>query len=253
MRNLGVWVWAVGIVALGLVGLAFGNLEGGQTAPKATPDRAVLVAIANAFLVVAGAAAPLRGARRWAAAALALWWVVVVTVLMAASVILLHPDVFGAWSGAAEVMAVGTAAIIVWAGTGVSGEAAWVRGAQATFGICAVLFGVAHFVYMGLTAPLVPRWLPGSGVFWGYATGVAQVAAGVAIATRIAGRLAAVLLTTMYGLFQLLVHMPLLIGAPGSEFFWSENALNLTLVGVAWVVAASFQSVPRASVSTVSA
>lgn len=90
---------------------------------------------------------------------------------------------------------------------------------------------------MGLTAPLAPKWLPPSQVFWGYATGVLQVAAGVSLITGAASRLAAVPLTVMYALFILLIHLPMLLAAPSDHFIWSENALSLVLIGVAWVVA----------------
>lgn len=244
MRGWGARVWAVGIVALGLIGLAFGDFEGGQAAPKWLPDRALAAAVVNVFLVVAGAAAAWRRTRGVGAAALAVWWLVAVAALMGGRVILLHPREFGAYSGLAEVAAVGLAGLIVFAGEAAMSEArraALVRGAQVGFGVCAILFGGAHFVYMNLTAPLVPRWLPGSGVSWGYATGAAQIAAGLAIISGVWGARAAKLLTVMYAAFQAMVHLPLLIGAPGKEFFWSENALNLALVGAAWVVAASLR------------
>jgi hypothetical protein len=50
-------------------------------------------------------------------------------------------------------------------------------------------------------------------------------------------RLAAILLTAMYASFTPLVHIPMLLADPSKQFIWSENALNLVLVGVAWVVA----------------
>ena len=242
MKGAGARVWGLGIVALGLVGLAFGDFEGGQEAPAQLPYRALLALAANIFLVAAGACVQWRQTRSLAAGALVAYWLIVVTALMAGRVVLAHPKVFGAYSGLAEVAAVGTAGLIVWAESRTKGgdRVALVRGAQVGFGVCAILFGIAHFAYMNLTAPLVPRWLPPSGVFWGYATGVAQILAGVAIATGLMGRLAAVLLTIMYVSFTLLVHLPLLMGAPSKVFFWSENALNLTLIGVAWVVAQSF-------------
>ena len=244
MRNVGARVWGLGIIALGLVGLAFGAFEGGQVAPAELPYRNLFALLANVFLVLAGAAVQWRRTRTVAAGALAAYWLVVVTAAMAGRLVLIHPKVFGAYSGLAEVAAVGLAGLIVWATNRRNEDGtteALVRGAQVGFGVCAILFGIAHFVYMELTAPLVPRWLPPSGVFWGYATGVAQILAGVGIATGVLGRLAAVLLTVMYVSFSLLVHVPLLFTAPGKEFFWSENALNLTLIGVAWVVAQSFR------------
>ncbi len=89
---------------------------------------------------------------------------------------------------------------------------------------------------MGLTAPLVPQWLPPTQEFWAYATGVAHIAAGVAIVTSVQARLAAILLTAMFASFTPLVHVPMLLADPSSHWIWSENALNLALIGAAWVV-----------------
>ena len=101
---------------------------------------------------------------------------------------------------------------------------------------------------MNLTAPLVPKWLPPSQEFWGYATGVGHIAAGVAILTGVQARLAAILLTAMYASFTPLVHIPMLLADQSKQFIWSENALNLVLVGVAWVVADSLSKPGRETV-----
>jgi uncharacterized membrane protein YphA (DoxX/SURF4 family) len=92
---------------------------------------------------------------------------------------------------------------------------------------------------MNLTIPYVPKWLPPTQEFWAYATGLGHIAGGVAILTGVQARLAAILLTLMYACFTPLVHLPMLLADPSSHFNWSENALNLALVGVAWVVADS--------------
>src|SRR5258708_19793693 len=78
------------------------------------------------------------------------------------------------------------------------------------FGVCALIFGGAHFVYMNLTAPLVPKWLPPAPEFWAYATGVGHIAAGVAILTGVQARLAAILLPAMFASFPPPVPLPLL-------------------------------------------
>jgi len=114
-----------------------------------------------------------------------------------------------------------------------------IRTAQIVFGVCAIFFGVAHFVYMNMTAPLVPKWLPPNQVFWGYATGIFHIAAGVAVIARVQARLAAILLTMMFVGFTLLVHLPLAFAHPGDHFIWSENAENVALIGAAWVIADS--------------
>jgi uncharacterized membrane protein YphA (DoxX/SURF4 family) len=110
---------------------------------------------------------------------------------------------------------------------------------QLAFGVCALLFGGAHFVYMSLTAPLVPKWLPPTQEFWGLCDRLGFIAAGVAILTGVKARLAAILLTAMLASFALLVHMPMLLADHSSHMNWTESAVNLALIGAAWVVADS--------------
>jgi len=43
----------------------------------------------------------------------------------------------------------------------------------------------------------------------------------------------------MYASFTPLVHLPIVLGDPFTYRNWTENALNLALVGVAWIVADS--------------
>lgn len=92
-----------------------------------------------------------------------------------------------------------------------------IRLGRLAFGVCVLLFGGAHFFYMNLTVPLVPRWLPPSQEFWAYATGVAHIAAGLAILAGVQARPAAILLTAMYASFTLLVHSPMLLADPSSH------------------------------------
>jgi uncharacterized membrane protein len=116
---------------------------------------------------------------------------------------------------------------------------------QLTFGVCAMVFGGAHFVYMNLTAPLVPKWLPPTQQFWGYLTGVGFIAAGIAILTGVRSRLAAILLTVMLASFGLLANGPVLLADHSSHWNWSESAVNLAVVGSAWVLANSLTRLKR--------
>ena len=235
-------VYGLGLIALGVVGLALGNFLPGQPVPKAFPDRAVLAYGAAAFMLVAGAAIEWRRTTAWAAASLTAYYALVVCVLMDGPGLVVSYAEYGSYSNVAEQLAIAAAGLIVYAANAridPALAARLTRLGQLTFGICAVLFGGAHFFYMNLTAPLVPRWLPPSQLSWGYATGVFHIAAGVAILTGIRARLAAILLTVMYASFTPLVHLPLLLADPHSHTNWAENALNLALVGCAWVVADS--------------
>jgi uncharacterized membrane protein YphA (DoxX/SURF4 family) len=235
-------VWALGVMGLAAVSLSWGDFDPGQPVPKGFPDRAALASVAAVFMFVAGAAALWRRTAAWAAAALTAYYALIVVILMNGAVALAHYTQFGAYSGAAEQLAIAAGGLIVYAASAridTALAARLTRLGQMAFAVCALLFGGAHFFYMNLTAPLVPRWLPPSQAFWGYATGVGHIAAGVAILTGVKARLAAILLTAMYASFTVLVHLPMLLADPSSHFIWSENALNLALIGAAWVVADS--------------
>jgi uncharacterized membrane protein len=176
-----------------------------------------------------------------AAAALTAYYAIVVVALMGGHLILRYPAMYMVYSSTAEQLAIAAGGLIVYAahaGIDDALAARLMRLGRIAFGICAILFGGAHFAYMNMTAPLVPQWLPPNQVFWGYATGIFHIAGGIAILTGIRARLAAILLTVMYALFTPLALVPELVATP-SFFAWSENATNLVLVGVAWVVADS--------------
>ncbi len=242
--TLGWRVYGLGVMALALVCLAWGGFDPGQPAPKNLPDRAVLAYAAAAFMLVAGAAVEWRRTAAWGAGALAAYYALVVVVLMNGRIVLTHHAEYGAYSGTAEQLAIAAGGLIVYAVNAPIDAllaARLIRAGQLGFGLCALLFGGAHFFYMNLTAPLVPHWLPPSQIFWGYATGVAHIAAGIAILTRVRAYLAAVLLTAMYVSFTVLVHTPMLLADPSSHTNWSESALNLALIGAAWVVADSLR------------
>src|ERR1700692_79352 len=235
-------VYGLGVMAMGMVCLAWGKFDPGQPVPKNFPDRTALAYAAAAFMLVAGAAGECRRTAAGGAAALTAWYALIVVILMNGRLVFAHYAEFGSYSGTAEQLAISAGGLIVYAGCAridAALAARLTRLGQLAFGVCALLFGAAHFFYMNLTAPLVPRWLPPSQAFWAYATGVGHIAAGLAILTGVQARLAAILLTAMYASFTPLVHLPMLLADPSSHMNWSENALNLALIGAAWVVADS--------------
>jgi len=235
-------VYGLGVMAVGMVCLAWGNFDLGQPVPKDFPHRAVLAYAAAVFLFAAGAAVEWRRTAAWGAAALAVYYALIVVVLMNGRVILAHHAEFVAYSGAAEQLAIAAGGLILFAANAridADLAARLTRLGQLAFGVCALLFGAAHFFYMNFTSPLVPQWLPPNQEFWAYATGFGHIAAGIAILTGVQARLAAILLTAMFASFTPLVHVPLVLANPASYANWTENALNLALVGVAWVVADS--------------
>ena len=242
-------VYGVGVMALAMVCLVLGDFLPGQPVPKDFPARTALAYAAGAFMLVAGAAVEWRRTAAWSAGALTAYYALVVVILMDGRVVLAHYAEFIAYSNGAEQLAIAAGGLIVYAARAridATMAARLTRLGQLAFGICALFFGGAHFVYMNLTAPLVPKWLPPTQLFWAYATGVGFIAAGIAILTGVQARLAAILLTVMVASFTLLVHGPMLMADRSSHMIWSENAVNLALIGAAWVVADSLAR-PRRS------
>ena len=235
-------VWGLGIIALGAVCLAFGDFHPGQPVPKDFPARTGLAYAVAVFMLVAGAAVEWRRTLPWAAGAITAYWLLVVVILMNGRVWFAHYAEFLPYESTAIQLAIAAGGLIVYAGSAsidAARAARLTRIAQVAFGICALVFGVAHFLYMNLTAPLVPKFLPPSQAFWAYATGIFHIAGGVAILIRVKARLAAILLTVMYALFSVMVHIPMAIADPHNHWIWNENAVNLALIGAAWVVADS--------------
>jgi len=227
--SVGIRVFALGAIAVGVVGLVWDDFAlVWQPVPAALPGRAVL-AVAVATMVLA--------------------------VLYALDVLALHaPRVvtrlgqFYAWSGLAEQLSLLCAALL--ASLCLSGVDLAMRGRTATllrivFGACLLVFGAAHFVYLSDTASVVPKWLPPGQVFWAALTGVAHMLAGLAIISGVQALLAARLLTVMFVAFGVLVHLASIIRAPADHMSWTANAVNLSLIGAAWVVADSLARQPR--------
>ena len=234
-------VYGLGVMALGLACLASRQFVLGQAAPEDVPLGSALAYVAAAVMLVAGGAVGWHRTTAFGAAAVIVFYALIVTLIDGPAVVAGYTE-YGTYSGIAEQVAIIAGALVVFAasaGIDAALAARLTRLGQGMFGVCALLFGGAHFVYMNLTVPLVPKWLPPTQQFWAYATGFGHIAAGIAIVTGVRSRLAATLLTTMYASFTPLVHVPMLFADPANHANWTENAINIALTGAAWVMADS--------------
>src|SRR6185437_1212790 len=102
-----------------------------------------------------------------------------------------------------------------------------IRIARILYGLALIPFGVAHFIYLQVTADLVPRWLPAH-VAWAYFTGYTFVAAGVAILVAVYPRLATALATSQMGLFTVLIWVPVVTRGANSHQ-WAEFIVSCAL------------------------
>jgi uncharacterized membrane protein YphA (DoxX/SURF4 family) len=235
-------VYGLGVMALGMASLAFKEFDPGQRVPGKFAAHIALAYAAGAFMVIAAAAVEWRRTAAWGAAALTVYYALFVVILMNGRFLLTDYAVFVTYENIAMQLSIAAGGLIIYATTArieAALAARLTRLGQRTFGVCALVFGGAHFVYMSNTASMVPKWLPPAQEFWGYATGVGFVAAGVAILTGVQARLAAILMTAMLAIFGLLANGPILLADHSTHWNWSESAVNLAVVGASWVVADS--------------
>ncbi len=104
------------------------------------------------------------------------------------------------------------------------------------FAVPMAVFGMMHMMSGAAMAGMVP--IPG-GVFWVYLTGVALIAAAVAISVGKMGSLAAALLGVMLMIFALSMHLPGVMGAADEmamQASMSNMLKDLALAGGAFVI-----------------
>lgn len=116
--------------------------------------------------------------------------------------------------------------------------------AQATatrsYGFMLIVFGVSHFVYSDFTASFIPEWIPGR-TFLAYFTGLAHVAAGIALLLNFAAALAAWLECAMMLSFVALVHVPRVLAHSHDRLEWTMLLVAIALSASAAQVAVSLR------------
>lgn len=251
MRNANVarMVFATTLVATGLAGLASGGFA--TVLPPGAPAREALARLCAAVLLGCGLGLAWRRTAATAAwvlvAGLALWMLAI-----NAPVIVRSPLVEGAYQSWGETAVVLAAALALAAGftgarpvaaSGMVAGARVPRGARVIYALALMAFGLSHFAYLDLTAPLVPAWLPWR-TGWAYFFGGTYLAAGVGLLVGVCARLAAALSALQMGLFTLLVWLPLVGAGHVAAGQWSEFADSSVLTAAAWVVAEAYRGEP---------
>jgi uncharacterized membrane protein len=242
-------VYGLGVMALGVACLVFGQFDPGQPVPANFPAHTAVAYATGAFMAVAAAAVEWRRTAAWGAAALTIYYALIVVILMNGRLLLTDYAAYVSYENIAMQLAIAASGLIIYADTARIHARLAARLAllgRLAFGVCALVFGGAHFAYLRYTASLIPKWLPPTQLFWTYATGISFVAAGVAILTGVRGRLAAILTTAMLASFGVLVNGRILLANHSIHMNWTESAVNLAVVGAAWVVADSLAP-PRRS------
>jgi uncharacterized membrane protein len=220
---------ALGTIGIGILGIASASLDAhwqrGLDAWTTTP-----LAYANgAILIVAGAALLVPRIAKYGGYTLAaffLLWAILNTPRVIAGE-------EAAWLAPAEILAVAFGAWIA------AGETP-MRAVQALFGLCAITFGVAHFLYLEFTAGMIPAFIPFH-LFFAAFTGAGHVAAGLSVISGILAWLGSALLALMFSLFVLLLHIPRVLADPDNRIEWTMLCHATALAGAAWLIASTLR------------
>jgi len=152
---------------------------------------------------------------------------------------------FGDWENAAKELALCSGAFVVAGSYSEKDDSPLFRflGKLTPFGailfsITIISFSIDHFLYAKDAADYVPSWVPGH-LFWIYFTGIALLASGVAIISKIKRKLAATLLGSMIFTWFVILHIPRIIVSPlpylGSEV--TSAGIALAYSGIAFIIA----------------
>jgi uncharacterized membrane protein YphA (DoxX/SURF4 family) len=241
---LGGRVYGLGAIALGLVGLIWGDFATiWQPVQAGVPHREALAYITAVCLLSAGLAIQWR--RSAPAGLLVLAVLYFIFALLWLPRVVGYPQIFATWGGFLEEMALVAAAVVLYSSLAPPHSALAFRAAQIgrlLFGVCVLSFALDHFFALTITAGMVPKWIPPGQMFWAVATGVAHLLAGFAILSGVLDVIASRLLTAMLVAFGALVWVPALFAQPREHMVWAANSVNLALIGAAWVVADSIAS-----------
>jgi uncharacterized membrane protein YphA (DoxX/SURF4 family) len=225
-------LYGLGAVGLGSLGLAVGDFAlQWQPVPKDIAFRTELAWLSAALLIVGGLATIWRRTSALGSLGLGVMyglWVVVLHLPVA----LADASQIASWNAVAEALALSLGGLVGWAATARPDLAPIGR---RLFGLCPVIFGLAHFGYAKFTASMVPAWLPAP-LVWAYLTGAGHMAGGLALIAGVQARLAATLLAAMYATFALILHLPRVIAAPDSQIEWTMLLIATSLAAAAWMV-----------------
>jgi putative oxidoreductase len=111
---------------------------------------------------------------------------------------------------------------------------------RVVFAVPFIVFGINHLIYAPMMKGIVPSFIPG-GIFWVYLTGVAMIAAGVAIVAQKYAKLAATLLAALLLVFVLSLHLPGLFNPQTMQMSMIGLLKDLALAGGALVIAGLFK------------
>lgn len=243
-KQIALSLFSFGMIALGILTVFSRQFAYDWQPVPAFPGREVVAVLCGLFMILCSAALLFRSTASIAARLmlpfLLVWLALKVPALVVA------PQIEGVWLNFGEIGTVFAGGLVLFAQLAelegstmfarLSGQRG-IRAAQIMFGLSVIPIGLAHLVYSGITATMVPSWLPFR-LGLAYLTGVAQMACGVALLFAFMPRLAAFAEASMCALFAFLVWGPDTWFAAVPKFQGSPPGFRFPLTAflITWIV-----------------
>ncbi|HTB98168.1 MAG TPA: hypothetical protein VK716_14245 [Terracidiphilus sp.] len=236
-------LFALGLIALGIVALLYGDFAMTWQPVPQIPFRTPLAYAAGVLELALGIAllipATTALATRILFPYLVLWTSLKLPSIVAA------PKVEGVWLGLGELTLFLAGGWTLFAHLGdlhefslfffATGQRS-ARLARRLFAVSLIPIGLSHFIYAQATTDLVPAWMPFRHA-WAYIIGAGQIASGFGLLFNVLPRPAAWAEAIQISLYTLLIWMPAAASAPHTQLSCTACAISWTFGAAAWAVA----------------
>jgi uncharacterized membrane protein len=195
------------------------------------PGRAWLACACGVIMVVGGAGLSIQRTVPLAARALFVLLLLFLA-LVKTPVLLAEPHIELRWLDWGQIAVLVAGAWALWASSETQ-----LRAARLLLGVALVPIGLSHFFYLKIATPMVPHVLPFRPA-WVIFTGIAHIAAGIALLAGFWARLAAILEASMITAFALLVWTIPLLATPHDRSLWIQVVVTVAVANGVGAVAA---------------
>jgi uncharacterized membrane protein len=245
-QRLGLILFAVGMMGLGILALVYGDFAlVWQPVAAWVPGRTGLAYASGVLMLLCGAGLLFSATVKWSVRIVFPY--LIVWALLKVPALVVAPQIEGVWLGLGELvmlLAGGWTLFAVFAELPegsvlkfASGEKG-IRIARILFAIWVIPVGLSHVFYVKETATLVPAWLPFK-TFWAYLTGIGHMASGIGVLFSILPGVAAWAEAGMLSVITLLVWAPAVLAAPKTRLPWTAFFISWAITAAVFVVAAN--------------